>query len=1061
MFERVRTHSSGARGPALPLLRSLLPGVIVSAFVALAAAPVACSSREPEKSTYYQRVIAPTLVTSCVRTNTGAACHVATEKGNAFGNLDTSTFERLAKRRDLLADYGPYGQPAFLLKSIPDYQVQVDSFDGTRTTITTDIKHTGGPILDPTASAYQTLRRWIQNGATENNTGAPPKNFLRARCSTAVPTAAGFDANVDPNRPDFATFRDRVNPALQTCAAGNCHGVASNELYLTCGDSPEQVRWNYFAAREYLAQTPEQSELARRPLSPSQGGSYHEGGVIYASQSDPTYRAIVEWAQEHGPLDVQNLPPAFSFFARRVQPMLVKKGCVMMHCHSASMFHDYRLRGGSGGSFSFAATRRNYELSLHQVSIESPDPNASRLIRKNLYRSDVFDNGEGIAHRGGPLFEDFAGDPARGELCDQRNIDYDGGDLDAMPAYCVVREWIRRERAARVIAPLSAIVYVKRRTGYGGDRPQDFDVYRAGADLRRADATLGASGGVEVGADRSLTAGCGLDPATADIRRPAVSWDGKKVAFAARANANEPLAVYEMNADGSACQKHPAINAGPASENGLLIHNFDPAYSPEGRGGEVHLVFASTRGNAPSPSFDYSGPQRTPADPSKPNANLYAFEPDPERPGQTRIRQLTYQLNLERYPAFMADGRLIMTSEKRAPNFYQLAGRRLNVDGGDYHPLYAQRRSIGFSQFLYGVELADKNFAAIFSEPGAPYSAGALGIINRSIGIDFTSNDPADYPIDGSVIDPAAPMSPEPEFFLRSLRFPDGDGAGRPDAPTAGVYTSPSPLPSGNLLVSYGAATTARAFGGDFDLYELDPNTGQKRKLLGDPGSAEIEAVAIYGRVSQGIFESTLDEPNGHTRILPGRSEANIHLLDTRILASLLFQNTPTGRLLDDEVREFELYEDLPPPLDVTSFERGGNAVVSDAFGKVFVRRRKLGRVPVAPDGSAHFQVPGGVPFLFALPETRMIRERGLPRFQREAMTFFPGEYAHQSFKREFFDGLCGHCHGAVSGKPFDISVQPDMLTQASTTASRDATPTNLAGRPSDRGPVEGPPPAP
>ncbi len=62
---------------------------------------------------------------------------------------------------------------------------------------------------------------------------------------------------------------------------------------------------------------------------------------------------------------------------------------MMVQCHSASMFHDYRLRGGSGGSFSLSATRKNYELSLAQLSVESEDPNASRIIRKNLYRPEV------------------------------------------------------------------------------------------------------------------------------------------------------------------------------------------------------------------------------------------------------------------------------------------------------------------------------------------------------------------------------------------------------------------------------------------------------------------------------------------------------------------------------------------------------------------------------------------------------------------------------------------------------------------------------------------------
>ena len=84
----------------------------------------------------------------------------------------------------------------------------------------------------------------------------------------------------------------------------------------------------------------------------------------------------------------------------------------------------------------------------------------------------------------------------------------------------------------------------------------------------------------------------------------------------------------------------------------------------------------------------------------------------------------------------MSDGRVIFTAEKRAPDFYQLAGRRINLDGGDYHPLFGQRSTIGYNQFTDVVELTDKNLAAIFSERGAAHGAGALVIVNRSIGVD-------------------------------------------------------------------------------------------------------------------------------------------------------------------------------------------------------------------------------------------------------------------------------------------------------------------------------------
>src|SRR5262249_58944036 len=118
---------------------------------------------------------------------------------------------------------------------------------------------------------------------------------------------------------------------------------------------------------------------------------------------------------------------------------------------------------------------------------------------------------------------------------------------------------------------------------------------------------------------------------------------------------------------------------------------------------------------------------RTPADPTKWNANLYILE------GSGQVRQLTFLLNQELLPSMMSDGRLIFSAEKRAPNFYQLAGRRMNLDGGDYHPLFAQRKTVGFTQMTEVVELADKNFAAIFGDMNAAHGAGTLGVFNRSV----------------------------------------------------------------------------------------------------------------------------------------------------------------------------------------------------------------------------------------------------------------------------------------------------------------------------------------
>src|ERR1700727_2440509 len=82
----------------------------------------ACVTKEPQTTTYFDQTIDPILQTSCVRTNTGAGCHVADTHGNAFGNLDATSYAGVAQRHDLLLDYGPYQQPSLLVKNVPPQQ---------------------------------------------------------------------------------------------------------------------------------------------------------------------------------------------------------------------------------------------------------------------------------------------------------------------------------------------------------------------------------------------------------------------------------------------------------------------------------------------------------------------------------------------------------------------------------------------------------------------------------------------------------------------------------------------------------------------------------------------------------------------------------------------------------------------------------------------------------------------------------------------------------------------------------------------------------------------------
>jgi hypothetical protein len=421
-----------------------------------------------------------------------------------------------------------------------------------------------------------------------------------------------------------------------------------------------------------VSANPDSSELLRRALATSNGGTYHEGGDIFPSPESADYRAILQWAEEKGgPSRAPSDPgvEGFRFYAHRVQPMLVKRGCMLIGCHSPAMGHEYRLRGGSGGHFGLPATRRNYALSLEQIALESPDPNASRILRKNLTpevanQAAAPTDPRGITHRGGALFANGIDD------CDLEAAR--SGPLDEQPPYCVIRAWIELERQERMAAaePFSAIVYVKRASA--PDVAQDFETFVGGADLVRASSTFADDGSITVGAPESLLPGCGLAGGV-DVRRPQVSWDGRRIAFSVRESVDQPWRVYVM--DDAGCGPDAIINAPPVDEgggaigdNGELVHNFDPTFAPDGR-----IVFSSTRGNVSNAgAFDYSGPQRTPADPRRLNANLYVVE-------NGGVRQLTLLLNQELTPSVLVDGRLIMVTEKRAPGFYQLSGRRQNL----------------------------------------------------------------------------------------------------------------------------------------------------------------------------------------------------------------------------------------------------------------------------------------------------------------------------------------------------------------------------------------------
>jgi hypothetical protein len=994
----------------------------------------ACQERPASSFSYYDETIAPILDVGCQRQTTG--CHVDDGRGFALGNLDLTSYDGLMRRKDVLAPYGPYPLGLLLLKAGNAAHIDVRTIDPPdpaqpdkrRVSVVTDVRHAAGEGAISQGSAnYSLLKRWIDGGHTRTGVATSGLNTSRGACSHTLISRPYIDTKrelVDEN--SYKRFAAEVAPILERrCAGSSCHGSQIADLYLTCGETDDERRWNYELVLRYLDEVPATAELLRRPLAATAGGAYHEGGAIFGNVQDPDYRTILAWAEQtvsSSPqlLEFGEADEGLRYFGNRVQPVLVRKGCMFLNCHSPSMSHDLRLRGGATGSFSEVATRKNYELMRGFLAIDSADPNQSRVIAKNLCPPAA--GGHGIQHRGGLLFEDFGGCAAVSSQASAAKcaaVDADSGDLNSIPAYCVLVRWhaIERELAIQR-GELSAnpeprgIVFVARPEGVGGIA--DFDSYRPGADLLWADASSDTQGHLELSGARSLLSGCGLG-SSVDVRGPAVSWDAKRIAFAARSSASQPLRIFAMNVDGSGCAALAGIAASATNSQGILVHDFDPAFAPDGR-----IVFASTRGNLAGGAAS-RGPTRTPAA-LTPNANLYVFSASDDPP----VRQLTFLSNQELAPSFMMDGRVIFTTEKRGLDFHQFAARRENLDGGDYHPLIAQRPSIGFDSATEVIELANRNFALVAADLDAADGGGSIVIVNRSIGPDQDDRDSTDRAYIHSV------TSPVPGAF-------GGD---------TGVFRSPVALPSGNVLASCALKSSDPAQGPHhYGLCELDAAVGgAPRMLWSDTSRVAVEAAAVWTRAPRPVYESRPDEVNGSTRVVAGEDAAQVHYLDVPMLSTLLFSNTRVGRPIPFEVQGIEVFEALPPPSDALNFGDLTSHVVSDSFGQYYEELRSLGRAPLAPDGSLRVQLPGGLPIALALlgaDDKPLTFEAGAPfkgpMRQREETQFYPGEHVKQAMPRKLFNGACGGCHGSVSGRELDIVVNVDVLTSASVTLADDA----------------------
>jgi hypothetical protein len=972
---------------------------------ALALGLVACGSDAPSQ-TYFDREITPILIGSCSGTTGG--CHVVDNEdafGFAAGNFDVTSFENVQKRRDVLQRFGAYEVPLLLVKAVGNSGELGVTYNGEFEPL--EVQHVGGSVLRVGSDAYLTLLEWTNNGATEN--GLPPLTPPEpgeGSCSPFI--APGFDESAIVALDTFGTFKSEIMPILQACSAGSCHGAPASDFFVNCGDNDRQIAYNYAVAQAFVDDPVANSQVLQVPLAVNAGGYFHTGGEHFSSRDDADYRRFESWATAVGKLEFGEGDPGREYFADYVQPILLTRGCSFEACHSPQATNDFQLRSGSQGFFSTIALERNYEdLKETFMAPEVPDARRGRAVAKGILKSFG-----GMNHRAGPVLEtpDSGGaDPA--------NCDTPIDPLTAS-AFCKVQRWIDIEReallAASEVFSLAAgtqvnIVYVNRlETHVAG--PLEFDTFQPNSDLMTVPADIAADGSLSVDVAAtpvSLIDGCPgvVDKAQVDVSAPDVNHDGETIAFAMQIGAAESKQLYTVRIDGTQCTQ---ITAPSPAIGGIKIHNFDPAWSPDGE----WLVFASTRAGVNDPGLSRSL--------FLPQSNLWRTQLD-----GSGIEQMTFLTNSEISPQFMREGRVIMTTEKVSQGFYQVSGRRLNWDLTDYHPLLAQRAvsdyadlnditatgpSVGYEQATEIREGFDGNFLSVFSDKGAKGGAGTLAIFNRSVG-----------PFEAGRDDPG---------FLKSVTFPDPAATGRAGTATNGAYRSPSSSLDGDIIASYSAynGDLATATSHNWDIVAVNPRSGVRTALVGGAG-AQVEAVLAIRKPVTPLYINRRQLVFGGEQNAEDLTHAVIHIPDVPLVFTLLTGNMRRGRpgqQLGENAEFLAFYAENPAPAGATANVDG-----------IFEDRTFLGRVRLESDKSVKARVPVGNGVILELqdgdhnPIVTMTEEHQLG----------PGEQISFGIVEPLFDAVCGGCHGTVSGQELDVFVSPDVLTGASQSLALDGDP--------------------
>lgn len=823
---------------------------------------------------------------------------------------------------------------------------------------------------------------------------------------------------------DDAFVRD-VAPVLQRrCAGAPCHGSLEGSEH-----ELDPARWLTFRidsggritdmeearasvkAKVNSRDNPWFSTLLRKTLPVEEGGLHHYRGAVFASRSDPDFVTIARWVQTvHDGTEGAADPPLTANeqrFATDVYPFLINRGCATATCHGSLMFGGAVFEAPAiPGTLESprADLRKTYEEARRNLSLWG-NPLRSRILAKVL----PLEKG-GIPHKGGnDVF--FAKEIETG--------------VDPRQAADVkkILGWLEVERAVELGPDAAPWVEEPSIVFVGGPLPAaaPFAVqpYTPGTNLYRLDPPY-------TGAPVNLTKAA----ATADIRDPAVSHDGKTIVFSMRTSQSDAHNLYTVGIDGKDLQQltHDVAKG----KSGLAVGNFAPAFGPNGG-------FSPADGSAPSERIYWSSTRAEDlADVAAvQNADLYAVDPD-----GNHLERLTYTVVPEVTPTFLSAGEfrgtMAYTIRRSVEGGYKGVLFRFPVDHNrDFHIQPEAHPHFGMSeppQVFYRLrELPEGRATLTLLDEGNVWRGGQLALLERQFAVEIPEGEEASATLPG---------------FRHALTVLTPD-ASRSGASADGLWRDPTALPDGSIVVAHAEGpidlddstsapvtelvrivlTTKRGADASKDRPAVESAT----TLFSDPSMAASQPVAVYPRPAE-------DPPHPRAWSDDAPTATVVHS-GVQVIEAVLAQMQPTGpRAVRDDLAFVRAVVPLSVagPLDATP-------VPADETRDGFTSATKLSltgnmplfaafEVPPASDGSLAAQIPPKVSVRIVTLDADHMAVGGL---QHQWYATLPGERFPVGIPLASFNARCGGCHGALDGQPSSVLEPPvDFITQASVTAA-------------------------